>query len=93
VPLGAHAGEVVHPLPEPDAGSKAEHIRVPVQIREDVMVRQEGKVAIVIEVAEGRQHPTGVGVHGRPHSASAELSGPLAAQFQALLEDRRLEAL
>ena len=93
LPPGTFATDTVHLCPEPDTCPEAEHVGVAVQVVEDVMVRQEDKVAFVLEVAEGRQHPTGVGVHGRPHPALARPARPLSAEFGILLEDRRLEPL
>ena len=47
----------------------------------------------MLEVAEGRQRATAVGVHARPHAAVAVHGRPLPAQRRFLLEDRRLESV
>ena len=66
---------------------------VAMQVGEDVAVRRKREVVVVLQVAEGRQDATGVGVHGRPDPADAIQPGPLPAERLALLEDRRLEPL
>ena len=78
---------------ESDAGRQGECLRIAMQVGEDVTVRREDQIALVLEVAEGGEGPAGVGVHGRPYAADAVQPGPLTAQHRALLEDRRLESL
>src|SRR4051794_15066872 len=92
-PAAVTAAEKVDSGAEPDACGDVERLGIAMQVREDVLVRRERQVVVVLQVAERREYSVGVGVHGRPDAADAVAPGPLPAERLALLEDRRLESL
>ena len=76
------SAEIVDPGAEPDARRQRERLGIAMQVGENVAVRREHQIALVLQVAEGREDPTGVGVHGRPDPADAVQPGPLPAQHR-----------
>ena len=78
-------------LPNRTRDTKVERLGVAMEVGEDVAGRRVEQVGLVLEVTEGRQDATGVGVHRRPHTTDARQPGPLTAQHRSLFENRRLE--
>jgi hypothetical protein len=79
--------EALDPRAEPDARHQPELLGGAAQVVEDVAARRIHEVGLVLQVAEGRQDPTGVGVHRRPYPTEAGESCPLAANRRRLFKD------